>query len=118
MIKDIIIDIDLRPMDEQEQRPDSPVVGTPMAGGAGRPHRIRATIGEVRINGDLHTSGGKYSLQTPPSINKPGTGDLLKTIARTGTQLIVEHERYSELGARISWLRSDFFASDLIAVSD
>ena len=86
-----------------------------MAGDAGRPHRIKAMIGEVRINGELHTSGGKHSLQIPPHINKPGTGDFLKTIARAGTQLVVEHERYSELGARISWLRSGYLALFAVA---
>jgi hypothetical protein len=45
-----------------------------MAGRASRPHRVRATIGEIRVNGQLHATDGSYSLtcnfgstNTPPT---------------------------------------------------
>jgi hypothetical protein len=78
------------------------------SGAVGRPHRIKAFIGDLRVNGELHTSGGKYSLKIPPNINKPGTNEALRNLARAGTQLTVQHEPFSELGARISWLRSGY----------
>jgi hypothetical protein len=53
-----------------------------MAGMLGRPHRIKATIGSLRVNGELRTSGGSYSLQIPPKINKPGTNEALRNVAR------------------------------------
>jgi HNH endonuclease len=81
-----------------------------MAGMDGRPHRIRATIGGQRINGELHVSGGKYSLQIPPIINKPGTSEFLRNVAREGVPLTVQHESFSELGTKISWLRSGYLA--------
>ena len=81
-----------------------------MAGGIGRPHRVKATVGDLRVNGELHNSGGKYSLQIPPKINKPGTNEALQNVARAGTQLTVQHEPFAELGAKISWLRSGYLA--------
>jgi hypothetical protein len=86
-----------------------------MAGTLGRPHRIKATIGDLRVNGELHTSGGQYSLRIPPKINKPGTNEALRNVARAGAALTVQHESYSELGANISWLRSGYLALFAIA---
>jgi hypothetical protein len=80
------------------------------AGTLDRPHRVRAMFGDLVVNAELHTSGGEYSLQAPTKINRPGTRDTLQNVARTGTQLTVEHERYAELGAIISWFRSGYFA--------
>jgi hypothetical protein len=54
-------------------------------------HRIKAMIGDLRVNGELHTSGGQYSLQIPPNINKPGTNDALLNVARASAQLTVQH---------------------------
>jgi hypothetical protein len=79
------------------------------------PHRVRAMFGDLVVNAELHTSGGKYSLQVPTKINKPGTSDTLQTVARMGAQLTVEHERYADLGAKISWFRSGYLA--LVAVT-
>ncbi len=80
------------------------------AGTLGRPHRIKATIAGLRLNGELHTSEGKYSLKIPSKINKPGTNEALRNVARVGTPLTVEHESFSDLGAKISWLRSGYLA--------
>jgi hypothetical protein len=81
-----------------------------MDGMHGRPHRIKAMIGDLRVNGELHTSGGTYSLRIPAKINKPGTDEALRNVAGAGAQLTVQHESFSELGAKISWLRSGYLA--------
>jgi hypothetical protein len=81
-----------------------------MAGRAHRPHRIKATICGITVNGQLHAKDGSYSLTIPKEINKPGTKESLERLARAGTSLTVEHERYSELGANISWLRAGYLA--------
>jgi hypothetical protein len=85
-------------------------VGLAMAGRADRPHRIKATIGGLQINGELHTSSGAYSLQIPKKLNKPGTTEVLQRLGQLGVKLTVEHERYADLGAKISWLRSGYLA--------
>jgi hypothetical protein len=85
-----------------------------MAGRANRPHRIKATIGGLTVNGRLHANDGSFSLTIPKQINKPGTGVALEQLGRAGASLTVEHERYSELGARISWLRAGYLA--LVAI--
>ena len=76
-----------------------------MTGRPTRPHRIKATIGGITVNGQLHAKDGSYSLTIPKHLNRPGTSEELQRLGRAGTSLTVEHERYSELGARISWLR-------------
>ena len=81
-----------------------------MAGRASRPHRVRATIGEITVNGQLHAKDGSYSLTIPKELNKPGTSEVLQRLGRAGASVTVEHERYSELGARISWLRAGYLA--------
>lgn len=81
-----------------------------MAGKNGPPHRIMATIGGIRINGELHTSDGRYSLRIPHKVNSPTTRNALPEIAHAGAQLAVEYKRYSKLGANISWLRSGYLA--------
>jgi hypothetical protein len=86
-----------------------------LAGTLEHPHRVRAMFGDLVVNAELHTSGGKYSLQVPTKINKPGTSDTLQSVARMGAQLTVEHERYADLGAKISWFRSGYLA--LVAVT-
>jgi hypothetical protein len=85
-------------------------VALAMAGKADRPHRVKVMIGDMRVNGELHTSNGAYSLQIPKKINKPGTSERLKEIGYVGASLTVEHERFAELGAKISWLRSGYLA--------
>lgn len=79
-----------------------------MAGRADRPHRVKAAIGGITLNGQLHTKDGSYSLTVPKHLNKSGTNEVLQQLARAGTSLTVEHEWYSELGARISWLRAGY----------
>jgi len=81
-----------------------------MRGKADRPHRIKATIGGITVNGHLHARHGSYSLSIPPQINRPGTSEALRQLARKGATLTVEYERYAELGARISWLRAGYLA--------
>ena len=81
-----------------------------MTGGPDRPHRIKATIGGITVNGQLHAKDGSYSLTIPKHLNRPGTSEELQRLGRAGTPLTVEHERYSELGARISWLRAGYLA--------
>jgi hypothetical protein len=81
-----------------------------MTGGPDRPHRIKATIGGITVNGQLHAKDGSYSLTIPKHLNRPGTSEELQRLGRAGTSLTVEHERYSELGARISWLRAGYLA--------
>ena len=81
-----------------------------MAGRADRPHRVKAAIGGITLNGQLHTKDGSYSLTVPKHLNKPGTNEVLQQLAREGTSLTLEHEWYSELGARISWLRAGYLA--------
>jgi hypothetical protein len=86
-----------------------------MAGTLGRPHRATATIGELRVNAALQTSGGQYRLHIPSKINKPGTHEALRQVARAGTQLTLRHESFSDLGAKISWLRSGYLALFAVA---
>jgi HNH endonuclease len=81
-----------------------------LAGTLEHPHRVRAMFGDLVVNAELHTSGGKHSLQVPAKINKPGTSDRLQNVARTGAQMTVEPERYADLGAKISWFRSGYLA--------
>lgn len=81
-----------------------------MTGRPARPHRIKATIGGITVNGQLHAKDGSYSLTIPKHLNRPGTSEELQRLGRVGTSLTVEHERYSELGARISWLRAGYLA--------
>lgn len=81
-----------------------------IAGGAGRTHRIKATIGGITLNGQLHTKDGSYSLTIPKHLNKPGASEELQWLGRAGASITVEYERYSELGARISWLRAGYLA--------
>ncbi|HLG98700.1 MAG TPA: HNH endonuclease [Bryobacteraceae bacterium] len=81
-----------------------------MEGRAVRPHRVKASIGGITVNGQLHAKNGSYSLTIPKELNKPGTSEALQRLGRAGASLTVEHERYSELGARISWLRAGYLA--------
>jgi hypothetical protein len=85
-------------------------VSMAMKGTADRPHRVKATIGGIKVNGQLHAKDGSYSLTIPKELNRPGTSEALQRLARAGASLTVEHEPYSELGARISWLRAGYLA--------
>lgn len=81
-----------------------------MAGMSNRPHKIRVTIGADRLNGTLLAAGGNYSLQIPAKLNKPGTAEALKNVAKAGTPLGVQYQPYADLGVKISWLRSGYLA--------
>ncbi len=81
-----------------------------MSGGAHRPHRVKATIGGITVNGRMHAKNGSFSLTIPRELNRPGTSALLQELGRTGAPLVVEHERYSRLGANIGWLRAGYLA--------
>lgn len=81
-----------------------------MSGLSERPHQIKAMIGGLPVNGELHTSQGTYALKIPRKINKPGTHESLEKLGKVGAQLTVQHESFSELGAKISWLRSGYLA--------
>ena len=41
-----------------------------MAGKGGRPHHIKAMIGELTVQGELHTSSGQYSLTPLTSTSR------------------------------------------------
>jgi hypothetical protein len=86
-----------------------------MAGQREHRERVKATIGELRVNAQVHFSGGRYSLIVPRHVNKPGTHDALRAFARTGASLTVEYRRFSELGAKISWFRSGYLALFAVA---
>jgi hypothetical protein len=81
-----------------------------MEGWSDRPHRIKAIIGGLQINGELNTSQGAYALKIPRKINKPGTHESLEKVGKVGAQLMLQYESFSELGAKISWLRSGYLA--------
>lgn len=86
------------------------LVRSAMSGKREHKERVRATIGSLRVNAEVHLMQGKYSLVVPPTINKPGTHDALKNLARAGAPVTVEYRKFSELGAKISWFRSGYLA--------
>jgi hypothetical protein len=86
------------------------LIRSAMAGRREHRERVKATIGDLRVNSEVYFAGGRYSLVVPRHINRPGTLDALKDIARAGTPLTVEYRPFSELGAKISWFRSGYLA--------
>src|SRR5260370_8902464 len=62
----------------------------------------------MSVEGERQGEEGLGSLLIPKDLNRPGTSEELQQLGRAGTALTVEHERYSELGARISWLRAGY----------
>jgi hypothetical protein len=81
-----------------------------MAGTREHRERVKATVGDFSVNAEVHLSGGSYSLVVPQHVNKPGTADELKTVARAGSSITVQYRRFSELGAKISWFRAAYLA--------
>lgn len=81
-------------------------VRTAMAGDLGQAERVRVRFGDLVVNGELHTSEGRYSLHIPQHINRPGTNEVLREVARAGALLTLQSVPYAELGAKVSWLRS------------
>ena len=87
------------------------LVHSAMAGTREHRERVKAAVGDLWVNAEVHFSGGNYSLIVPRHINKPGTADNLKTIARPGSSITVEYRRFSELGAKISWFRAGYLCN-------
>jgi hypothetical protein len=50
-----------------------------------RPHRIKATIGGITVNGQLHAKDGSYSPTIPKHLNRPGTSEELQRLGRADT---------------------------------
>ena len=91
------------------------LVGSAMAGRREHRERVKAAIGSLRVNAEVHLSGGSYSLVVPRRVNKPGTADTLKTVARPGSSITVQYREFSELGAKISWFRAGYLALFAVA---
>jgi hypothetical protein len=91
------------------------LVQSAMAGQREHRERVKATIGGLRVTGEVHLFGGQYSLVVPGHVNKPGIHDALKSVARRGSSMTVEYRRFSELGAKISWLRAGYLALFAVA---
>jgi HNH endonuclease len=91
------------------------LVRSAMSGTREHRERVKVAIGNLHVNAEVHFSGGSYSLIVPRHINKPGTADNLKTIARPGSSMTVEYRRFSELGAKISWFRAGYLAIFAVA---
>jgi hypothetical protein len=80
-----------------------------------RPLKVKARIGDVVLNARYTFDGTARSLSILREINSP---QALAALAQTGvipkgTSITVEHsgDRYSVLGANISWLRSGYLAA-------
>lgn len=91
------------------------LVRSAIAGTREHRERVKAAIGDLRVNAEVHHSGGRYSLVVPRHVNKPGTADNLKVVARPGIPITVQYRRFSELGAKISWLRAGYLALFAVA---
>lgn len=91
------------------------LVRSAMAGTRQHRERVKAAIGDLRVNAEVHLSGGRYSLVVPHHVNKPGTADNLKAVAWPGSSMTVEYRRFSELGAKISWFRAGYLALFAVA---
>jgi hypothetical protein len=80
--------------------------------GLGR-HRISATWDAPagRINGTLIVEDGRLAFQVPERINNPEhLARMRQSPAQVGDALPLRLEPFSELGMRLSWLRSAFLA--------
>lgn len=86
------------------------LVRSAMAGQREHKERVKATIGNLRVNAEVHLSAGRYTLVIPQHVNRPGTPQVLKEVATAGTSMTVEYRKFSELGAKISWFRSGYLA--------
>jgi len=86
-----------------------------MAGTREHCERVKAAIGDLCVNAEVHLSGGSYSLVVPRHLNKPGAADKLKAVVRPGSSMTVQYRRFSELGAKISWFRAGYLALFAVA---
>ena len=91
------------------------LVRSAIAGTREHRERVKALVGDLCVNAEVQLSGGKYSLVVPHHVNKPGAADDLKAVVRPGSSIAVQYRRFSELGAKISWLRAGYLA--MFAVS-
>jgi hypothetical protein len=80
-----------------------------------RPLKVKARIGDLALNARYTFDGTAGSLSIPREINSPtALAALVQTgVIPKGTPITVEHsgDRYAELGANISWLRSAYLAA-------
>jgi HNH endonuclease len=86
------------------------LVRSAIAGTHEHRERVKAAIGDLCVNAEVHLSGGRYSLVVPHHVNKPSTAENVKAVARPGTSITVQYRRFSELGAKISWFRAGYLA--------
>ena len=91
------------------------LVHSAMAGTREHRERVKAAVGDLWVNAEVHLSGGRYSLVVPRHVNKPGTADNLKAVVRPGSSMTVQYRRFSELGAKISWFRAGYLAVFAVA---
>jgi len=91
------------------------LVASVMRGKGENRERVRAAVGDLRVNAEVHLANGRYSLVVPRHVNKPGTTDNLKAVVRQGRSITVEYRRFSELGAKISWFRAGYLALFAVA---
>lgn len=91
------------------------LVHSAMAGKREHRERVKAAVGNLSINAEVHLSSGRHSLVIPGHVNKPGTTDKLKVVVRPGSSVTVQYRRFSELGAKISWFRAGYLAMFAVA---
>jgi hypothetical protein len=81
-----------------------------MAGKGETVERVRATIGSLRVQGEVRVGDGQFTLHVPKHLNRPGASADLRAAARVGMRMAVQYEPFAELGARISWFRAGYLA--------
>jgi hypothetical protein len=81
-------------------------VDAAMQGHLLRPHKVKVITGGP-LNARLTSTDGQLSVTVPDKINRPGAKERIRWL-RAGDPITVEHEKYSELAANISWLRSGY----------
>ncbi len=91
------------------------LVRSAIAGTREHRERVKAVVGDLCVNAEVHLSGGRYSLVVPRHVNKPGTADNLKATVQPGSPITVQYRRFSELGAKISWFRAGYLAVFAVA---
>lgn len=75
-----------------------------------RVQNVKFTVAGVKVNAELNARPGAFDVRIPPGINRPGTEEKLQAVLSKGTAIDVEFEedKYADLGAKISWLRSGY----------
>ena len=79
-----------------------------MNGRLDRTQKVKIAVGDLVMNGRFNSSEGSVTI--PESINRPGASALLREILHKGEGISLEYsgDRFAELGARISWVRSGY----------